>query len=182
MATNQLRPLVSELVFHLYDQPLHPELFDVQLARTVRHADYSLTVRITRTGHAISWDSPRGHLTELAATPDVPLPSSRSLVQKKMRGEHTTSIPWAPGLNYQFSFQVETLPAEVFVHVHDEIMQDGLKRGLLHNFRPGNRLALAPLGHVTTEAWAGNLVVSAFHTFPDESTIVKTQSLIERRA
>lgn len=98
-----------------------------------------------------------------------------------MRGERSNSLAWAPGLNYQSSFQVESLPDEVFAHVHDEILSDGLKRGLLHNFRPNNRLTMAPLGFVTTEAWSGNLVVSTFHTFPEERTIVKTQSLIERR-
>jgi hypothetical protein len=77
------------------------------------------------------------------------------------------------------SFQVEVLPPEIFLHVHDEILVDGGKRGLLHNFRPNIRLALAPLGFVTVEARAGCLFLSSFHTFPDEFTVVKTQSLIE---
>jgi len=181
METHELRPHVADLVFHLYDRPLHPELFDVQVSRTFRRDDYRLIVRITRTGHAITWQSPRGHLTEIATTSDVPLPNYRSLVQRRMRGEYSSTLAWAPGLNYQSSFQVETLPEEIFAHVHDEILRDGLKRGLLHNFRPNNRLILAPLGYVTTEAWSGNIVVSSFHTFPEEFTIVKTQSLIERR-
>jgi hypothetical protein len=181
MNAHELRPRVAELVFHLYDRPLHPELFDVLTVRRVKRPGFNLTVRITRTGHVISWDSKAGHLTEVTATADTPLPSYRSLVAHKMRGEHCDTLAWAPGLNYQTSFQVETLADEVYAHVHDEILRDGLKRGLLHNFRPNNRLALSPLGYVTTEAWAGNLVVSTFHTFPDERTVVKTQSLIERR-
>ena len=48
----------------------------------------------------------------------------------------------------------------------------------MHNFQPNHRLALVPLGFVTIEAWAGHLLFSSFHTFPDEHTIVKTQSLI----
>jgi len=36
-------------------------------------------------------------------------------------------------------------------------------------------------GFITTEAWNGCLLLSSFHTFPDEHTVVKTQSLIERR-
>jgi hypothetical protein len=181
MNASDLRPRVADLVFHLYDRPLHPELFEVVCARTVRRKDYTLTVRITRTGHVVSWQGRNGHLTEVTAVADAPLPTYRSLVTHRMRGEHSDTLAWAPGLNYQTSFQVETLPDEVFAHVHDEILSDGLKRGLLHNFRPNNRLTMAPLGFVTTEAWSGNLVVSTFHTFPEERTIVKTQSLIERR-
>jgi len=181
MNAHELRPRVADLVFHLYDRPLHPELFEVVNARTVRRKDYTLSVRITRTGHVISWQARDAHLTEVTANADSPLPTYRSLVVHKLRGEHSNSVAWAPGLNYQTSFQVETLPDEVFAHVHDEILADGLKRGLLHNFRANNRLSMAPLGFVTTEAWSGNLVVSTFHTFPEERTIVKTQSLIERR-
>jgi hypothetical protein len=65
------------------------------------------------------------------------------------------------------------------LHVHDEILADGGKRGLLHNFQPNHRLSLAPLGFVTAEARPGCLILTAFHTFPDEHAIVKSQSLIE---
>lgn len=180
MNTFDIRPRVADLVFHLYDRPLHPELFEVLAVRTVLKRDFTLTVRITRTGHAISWDGPNGHLTEVAAEVGATLPSQRSIFRHKMRGEKNVSHNITPKLKYQTSFQIETLTDEVYVHTHEEILRDGLRRGLLHNFRPDNRLTMAPLGFVTTEAWAGNLVVSTFHTFPAERTIVKTQSLIER--
>ena len=179
MAADEIRPSVSDLVFHLFDRPLHPELFDIHAIQAVQRPDYQLTIRITRTGHALTWENSRGHLTELAAVADAPLPAHGSLLKRKMRGEYTTAISLVPGLRYQSSFQVETLPEEIFQHVHDEILRDGLKRGVLHNFRPHNRWLLAPLGYVTTEAWSDNFVVSTFHTFPEELTIVKTQSLIE---
>ena len=181
MSVYDLRPRVADLVFHLYDRPLHPELFDTLARRTVRRDDFELTVRITRTGHAITWESKAAHLTEVTAAADLPLPSHRARVQHKVRGEHCASLPCGPGLHYQTSFQVEVLPVEIFLHVHDEILRDGTKRGLLHNFQPHHRLALAPLGFVTVEAWSGCLLLSSFHTFPDEHTVVKTQSLIERK-
>jgi hypothetical protein len=80
------------------------------------------------------------------------------------------------------SFQVEVLPPEIFLHVHDEIRADGGKRGLLHNFPSHHRLTVAPLGFVTADARPGCLCLSTFHTFPGECTVVKTQSLIEKRA
>ena len=181
MGASYLRPRVGELVFHLYDRPLHPELFDTLSVRQVRRDDYDLTVRITRTGHAITWQTKQAHLTEVTAAADLPLPVWRARVQHKIRGEHCATVPCGPGLHYQTSFQVEVLPQEIFLHVHDEILRDGTKRGLLHNFQPNHRLALAPLGFVTVEAWSGCLLLSSFHTFPDEHTVVKTQSLIERK-
>jgi hypothetical protein len=170
---------VSDLIFHLYGRPLHPELLDIVSARKIRRDGYELDVRITRTGHVISWENADVHLTEVAAAIDEPMPEKRRLLGHRLRGERNTSLQCAHGVNYQMSFQVETLSPEIFLHVHDEILADGLKRGLLHNFQPHHRLALAPLGFITVEARAGCLFLSAFHTFPDEHTVVKTQSLIE---
>jgi hypothetical protein len=172
---------VADLVFQLYGRPLHPELFDILAVRQVRREDYEVTVRITRTGHVISWNSPNVHLTEVAAG-DQPLPENGRLLQYRLKGEHSHTVVCSHGITYQTSFQVEVLPQEIFLHVHDEIVADGGKRGLLHNFEPHHRLALAPLGYVSVEARAGCLFLSSFHTFPGEHTVIKTQSLIERRS
>jgi hypothetical protein len=181
MAVHQERPRVSDLVFQLYGRPLHPELFDILARRQVRHEDYDLSVWITRTGHVLSWSNPHVCLTEVAAAGDQALPQKRRLLSYRLRGEHCGQLTGAHGIHYQTSFQVEVLPEEIFLHVHDEIVSDGSKRGLLHNFPAHHRLALAPLGFITVEARPGCLFLSSFHTFPDEFTVVKSQSLIERK-
>jgi hypothetical protein len=179
MSVGFLRPRVSDLVFQVYGRPLHPELFDILAERRIQRADYELIVRITRTGHVISWGTRDLFLTEVAAG-DQPLPERRRLLDYRLRGERSGAVACGPGIIYQTSFQVEVLAPEIYVHVHDEILADG-KRGLLHNFQPHHRLALAPLGYVAVEARAGCLFLSTFHTFPDEHAIVKTQSLIEKK-
>lgn len=181
MSVNTLRPRVCDLVFQLYGRPLHPELFDILAEWKIQRADYELTVRITRTGHVISWENSDVFLTEVTAAADQPLPEKRRLLSHRIRQEHTDTLTCAHGIGYQMSFQVEPLPPEIFLHVHDEILADGNKRGLLHNFQPNHRLTLAPLGFVSVEARAGCLILSTFHTFPDEHTVVKTQSLIEKK-
>jgi hypothetical protein len=84
------------------------------------------------------------------------------------------------GVNYQMSCQVEVLSPEIFLHVQNELLLDGQKRGLIHHFPSHNRLAISPLGWVTVDALKDALTIATFHTFPDEFAIVKTQSLIER--
>src|ERR687884_210726 len=105
-----LRPRVSDLVFHLYGRPLHPELFDILAVRKIQREDYELTVRITRTGHVISWENRDVHLTEIAAASDQPLPEKRRLLHYRLRGEHSHTLASSGGISYQTSFQVETLP------------------------------------------------------------------------
>jgi hypothetical protein len=181
MNVHFLRPRVRDLVFQLYGRPLHPELFDILAVRKIQREDYELTIRITRTGHVISWSNRHLHLTEVAAG-DQPLSEHRRLLHYRLRGERCDRASPGCGISYQTSFQVEVLPPEIFLHVHDEIVADGGKRGLLHNFQPHHRLALAPLGFVTAETRAGCLFLTAFHTFPDEFTVIKTQSLIEKKS
>lgn len=179
MRLQSARPRVSDLVFQLYSRPLHPELFDVLAERRVERDDQHLHLRITRAGHVITWEHGDRWLSEVAAASDDLLPSDGQLLRYRLRGEHLACVEAHPGVRYQMSFQVETLPLEVFLHVHDEIIADGAKRGFLHNFQPDHRLALAPLGFITVEGNARCLVIHAFHTFPDEHAIVKSQSLIE---
>ena len=179
MSVPSLRPRVCDLAFQVYGRPLHPELFDILAVRKIQREDWELVVRITRTGHVIAWGNNSVYLTEVAGG-DQSLPDRR-LLNYRLRGERSDRVRTGRGVSYQTSFQVEVLPSEIFTHVHDEILADGSKRGLLHNFRTHNRLALSPLGFVTAEGRPGCLIISAFHTFPDEFTIVKTQTLIEKK-
>jgi Protein of unknown function DUF2617 len=175
------RPRVEDLVFQVYGRPLHPELFDLLALRRVRQEDWDLTLRITRTGHVIIWQNDQVCLTEVVAADDEPLPQDRRLLDYRLRGERQDRLLCGDGVHYQMSFQIETLPPEIFLHIHDEILADGAKRGFLHNFQPHHRLALAPLGFLTLEGRPGCIVINAFHTFPDEHAIVKSQSLIEKK-
>jgi hypothetical protein len=181
MSVPLVRPPVEDLIFQLYGRPLHPELFDILSLRRIEREDYKLSVWITRTGHVFTWENPDVFLTEVAAAADQPLPQRRRLMHYRLRSEQSRCLDCAHGIRYQMSFQVEVLAPEIFLHIHDEIVADGGKRGLLHHFAAHDRLGLAPLGFITAEAKPGCLLLSSFHTFPDEYTVVKTQSLIEKK-
>lgn len=179
MNVDFVRPRVNDLIFQVYARPLHPELFEILALRKIERPDYIVTLQITRTGHVITWDSEDVCLTEVATAADQPLPQKRRLLGCKLRGEHTRKVDCAHGVCYQTSFQVEIMPPEVFLHTHDELLAEGHKRGLLHNFQPNHRLAVAPLSLVAAETKRGCLMLSSFHTFPVEHTVVKSQTLIE---
>ncbi len=175
-----VRPRVAELVFQLYARPLHPELFDILAVRKFQREDWELRIWITRTGHVITWENEDVLLTEIADA-DQAFSEQRRFLRYSMRGEHSGVFQCSHGITYQTSFQVETLPEEIFLHVHDEILADGSKDGILHNFQPNHRLAIAPLGYVVVESRPRCLFFSTFHTFPEENTIIKSQTLIERK-
>lgn len=179
MNVDLARSDVSELVFHLYDRSVHPELFDTFAAGEIWHDAWSAVVRICRTGHTVSFKS-RGHwVTEVTAARGNPLPQNRRLVDKPLRGCRDTSHRFQSGLVYQASFQLEQLDPEVFLNLHEELLVDCRTADLAHRFPTVNRLAPGPLSLIRVEPAAGSLLVHAFHTFPECSAVVKTQSLFE---
>ena len=59
---------------------------------------------------------------------------------------------------------------------------DASRGRLFHRFAPLNRMAPAPISHIHFESRTRGLSVHAFHSFPDERAIVRTQSLFEPRS
>lgn len=173
------RPRVSDLLFCVYNRALHPELFEVLASHRVERAEFLLHMWVTRSGHVVTWTDGKHQLTEVVASQQDILPEGW-LVRLQLRGERVADVVGIHGVRYQASFQEERLAPEIFLHVQDEIVQDGQREGILVQLgRGAGRLTLAPVSYVNPQARPGSLLVYAFHTFPDEYTIIKTQSLIE---
>ena len=178
MGVPLIRPRVADVVFRLYSRPLHPELFDVLACRTVERDGYTLSVRLTRTGHLLSWTSELDHLSETTVTTDMALPEAGVCLGHRFDGGQSGKIRFG-SVRYQVSSQVELLQPEQYLHVHEELASDGARKGMVFHCRSGNRLGLSPLGVVIVQTVPHGLSTAAFHTFPDELAIIKTQSLIE---
>lgn len=172
-----VRPKIEDLAFRLYDRPVHPELFDAVAERTIRIDRATLVARLTANGHVLEWHRGDDHLVELTAANDQPWPPGHRLLHP-FAGERRGRCDLA-GVRYQVSLHAEVLPPEVFLHVHEDLVADGEKRGLLFHFAPHRRMALVPLGLIAVELLPAGISVATFHTFPAECAVVKTQSLIE---
>ena len=82
-------------------------------------------------------------------------------------------------MNYQVSFQLEPVSPEVFWTFQQELAIDGERQGMLHTFNSSGRMALGALSYIHVETRNRSMLVQAFHTFPDDYAIVKTQSLYQ---
>ena len=174
-----VRPRVTDLVFQLYGRVLHPELFEIHASRTIERGGYSASVAITSAGHLLCWRKGGLTLTEVAASTTQPLPQKRRLFSYRLSGERHDRMECRGGACYQMSFQLETVAPELFWTFQQELCADGGQRGLLHRFESGSRMALGAVSWVSIETKAKSLLVHAFHTFPDDLAIVKSQTLFE---
>lgn len=173
------RPPLADLVLQVHGRAPHPEFFDVLAHHRLRREGFDIAVSVTRCGHVVTLD--KGPLV-VAEIMDVAaaLPQDRRLWAGKVRGERGGLIPCGGEFAFRVNFQVETLPPSAFRHVHDEILADACRGGILHHFSPNRRLSFAPLAYLRFDSRPGCLFLSSFHTFPDEHAVVKTQSLLER--
>ncbi|MCL6501603.1 MAG: DUF2617 family protein [Pirellulales bacterium] len=174
-----VRPRVTELVYQLYGRSLHTELFEICETRTVSRGEYTATICITTAGHLVTWRYHGQTLTEVATSAHHPLPQKRRLLSYRLKGERSDRMECRGGATFQVSFQLEQVDPEVFWTFQHELALDGQQQGMLHRFGPSGRMALGALSYINVETRNRSLLVQAFHTFPDDHAIVKSQSLYE---
>lgn len=174
-----VRPKVAELTFQLYGRSLHPELFEVFKTAKVERGSYAVRFDITSAGHIVTWRYGGLTLTEVAASAHHPLPQRRRLMSYKLKGERHDRVDCRGGVTYQVSFQLETVTPEIFWHFQEGLTEDGEREGLLYRFDASGRLSIGALSYLHFETRQRSLLVHAFHTFPDDYAIVKSQSLFE---
>jgi hypothetical protein len=154
-------------------------LFKVYKSQTVERGGYTAKIDITSAGHVVTWRYAGMTLTEVAASAQHPLPQRRRLLSYRLRGERHDRVECRGGVTYQMSFQLEPADPEVFWTFQRELADDGQRRGMMHAFDASGRMAMGALSYIHVETRNRSVLVQAFHTFPDDYAIVKSQSLFE---
>jgi hypothetical protein len=170
---------VSSLRFYLYDRPIHPELFDIYHDHHIIKNGYESQIWVTGCTHVIGFFRDRAALLQVTADADNILPQRGQLLEMPFRGERDHECKRAEGINYMMSFQVETMSAAVYSKTHHDLARLGAQRGLFVPFPMWMTRSLTPFSYIDYEAKPNELHVFTFHAFPEDLTIVKTQSIFE---
>jgi len=174
-----VRPKVAELVFQVYGRPLHPELFQVCQTHSIQRGDYEAKIDITTAGHVVTWRYGGLTLTEVATAAGHPLPERRRLMSYRLRGQRSDRVECRGNVTYEMNFQLESVAPEIFWTFQQELTFDAQRRGLLHQFGSSGRIALGAISYLNFDTRNRSLLVQAFHTFPDDHAIVKSQSVFQ---
>ena len=173
------RSKVAELGFQVLGRAVDPDWFATRAHRRVAVDGWLADIRIIEGGHAIAWRSGDVRLTEVLAGPSTPLPGSGVLFHSPIRHERAAVLRPGAGTEYQTCLEVERVDAEVFAHLCDEMTLDASRDRLFHRFPGVDRMAPPAISHLAFESRPRGLLVHAFHSFPAERAIVRTQSLFE---
>ena len=96
-----------------------------------------------------------------------------------LKGLRKDSVECRGGVMYHMNCELEPVAPEVFWTFQQELAAGGERQGMLHRFDSSGRMALGALSYINVETRSRHLLVQAFHTFPDDYAIVKSQSLFE---
>ncbi|MEM1061807.1 MAG: DUF2617 family protein [Planctomycetota bacterium] len=173
------RPSADTLVWRLFDRALHPDLIDAVGTTHVDAAGGRLTLHVEPAGHMLVWRREDRMLFEVLSDATRTLPD-RGLVRRgKLRGTRIDHHDKKAGIRYRASQQIEQVDEEVFAHLHEEMTADLTRATLAHRFGSKNRLAPQPLALLHVEPTADAVTVHGYHTYPQQLSIVRTQTLIE---
>lgn len=175
-----VRPKVAELAFKVYGRALHPELFEVLQSRKIERNGFEAKVDITSAGHVITWRYDGQIITEVASSASHPLPEKRRLLSHRLVGSLTDSLNRG-STDYQVSFQLEPADPELFWAFQQQLVQDDQRKGMLHTFDASGRVPMGAISYIHFETRERSLMIQAFHTFPDDCAIVKSQSKFQLR-
>lgn len=179
MSVGYARPKVTEIVFHLYGRSVHPELFEMFAESVVERDGFRACLRICEAGHTLSVKYRDETITELTTSSSTLLPTRKRVLEHKLRGCRDQSHRFENGVQFHTSFQLERLDTEVFRSFHEELVEDCKRADISYQFPVGSRLNPGPLSLIRTDVGPQSLLVHAYHTFPEDCAVVKTQSLFE---
>ncbi len=170
---------ISQLHLLLFSRPVHPELFEIYHDHRIVKEGYEARIWITGLSHVIAFHRGKDTITELIADASAMLPKHGKLASLQLRGEKDHEIN-AGSIRHMISFQVETMSPRLYERVHADMVEQGLQGGTFLSFAEWAQAgALEPFTYINYDAKPGHLHIFAYHAFPDELTLIKTQSIFE---
>ena len=179
MAVGFVRANVADLSLRVFERSVHPELFETLCVTMLSVGSSRVTLRITGNGHVIEFRSSRGTITEVAASKFAPLPERACVIDRRLIGYRTHMLE-AAGYRYHCSYQLETVPAEIYLQLHRELETDARRATLATAIQGSGECSPDCLSLLKCELLPEALVIHSVHTFPDNGAILRIQTLFER--
>lgn len=175
----QIKQRVENQHFYLYHRALHPELFRISHVKHLKQRRYQAEVWIVGLSHVVTVQIGNQFVTELISEENDLLPKAGLVTSFRFRGERDHTQAFDDGVRYMMSSQVEKMTSNLFPSSHRDLMRYAKKRGTFCEFDEWEHDGLVPFTFVDCDPRERELHVHAYHAYPDDLTILKTQSIVE---
>jgi hypothetical protein len=171
-----IRPTVAQHSIVLLSRSVHPELFQLCRTQYIQRTNYNVRLDITSEGHVVTFSTPKGTLCEVVAADNQPLPVRRRLTGRTIACSDNFRIETKNQIRYETNFGVEHASKELFWRIQQQFGRSSGDHELLQVFGSSGRAILGAISYMHVEQRSRQFTVQAFHTFPDDYSIVKSYS------
>jgi hypothetical protein len=175
----QINVTVEELTFSLFQRPLHPELFQIYAKRQLKTDKYEADIWVTGCTHVVSVYSGDMCLSEVVSSPRQMLPQRGLIERFQFRGPRSHKCTLSRGVNYMTDFQVEKMSPNLYRQSYVDLERFARNRGMFIKFPELEAGGLQPFCYIDFEARRTELHIHTFAAYPDQITMIKTQSLFD---
>ena len=179
MELPQINVAIEELTFSLFQRPLHPELFQIYANRRLKTAKYEAIIWVTGCTHVVSVFTANACMAEVVSTPGQMLPSRGLIERFQFRGPRSHKLTLSKGLNYMTDFQVEKMSPNLYRQSYVDLDRFARNRGVFVKFPELEIGGLQPFCYIDFEARRSELHIHTFAAYPEQVTMIKTQSLFD---
>ena len=181
MEIPQINVAIEELAFSLFQRPLHPELFQIYAKRQLKTGKYEALIWVTGCTHVVSVFAGDMCLSEVISAPGQMLPQHGLIERFQFRGPRSHKCTVSKRLSYMTDFQVEKMSRNLYRQSHIDLERFARNRGVFVKFPKLEIGGLPPFCYIDFEARRSELHIHTFAAYPDQVTMVKTQSLFDFR-
>ena len=179
MGSPQINIAIEGLTFSLFQRPIHPELFDIYAQRQLKTDNYEALVWITGCTHVVSVFADNACLSEIVSAPGQLLPQRGLIERFQFRGPKSHKCTLNKGLSYMTDFQIEKMSQNLYKKSHTDLERFARNRGVFVSFEEAGSNGLQPFCYIDFEARQSELHIHTFTAYPDQVTMIKTQSLFD---
>jgi hypothetical protein len=179
MGSPQINVAVEELTFNLFQRPLHPELFQIYAKRKLKTEKYEAEIWVTGCTHIAAVYVDDLCLCEVVSAPGQLLPQRGLIERFQFKGPKSHKCTLSRGVSYMTDFQVEKMSANLYRQSHTELKKFAKSRGIFVKFPDAEVDGLEPFCYIDFEARRDELHIHTFSAYPDQVTMIKTQSLFD---
>ena len=156
---------------------MHPELFNIQDRRTIRHGDYELESWIIPGGHVIRFQTNGQCITEAVSEQDHQLPQRGLIHTVPCLGEKEIEEAVNGTIRYFSSVQTEQLSDNLFTATFNEMLdfaKDSKAMQFLSASEQRQNLSLLDVQRYKSEIHA-----QGYHLVGSAGFVLRTQSIFE---
>ena len=179
MESPQINIALEELAFTIFQRTLHPELFQMYAERRLKTEKYEALIWVTGCTHVGSIFADDVCLSEVVSSPDQMLPQRGLIERFQFSGPRTNKCSLSRGVSYMTDFQVEKMSPNLYRQSYVDLDRFARNRGVVVNFPELEIGRLQPFCYIDFEARRNDLHIHTFAAYPEQVTMIKTQSLFD---